>query len=235
MNGVLRTSQGQLSSQVYEVLKRRIVEGIITPNSQISEPALESELGVSRTPLRRALNQLATEGLVIIYPQFGSFVAPISIEAAEQAQFIRQHLECGLIPDVVSLIDSRGKEELMFCIERQRHAWASGDAARFYELDEQLHSLFAQIAKREGVGQLIRQQKSHLDRIRHLSLPMTEQIPRLIDQHAAIVDAILKADEKAAQKALKLHLREIFKVIESLDLHTNLPAEPPRRRRIEGP
>jgi DNA-binding GntR family transcriptional regulator len=230
MNEVTRTSQGHLSTQVYDVLKKRIVEGQMAPESQISEPALQEELNVSRTPLRRALNQLADEGLVTVYPQFGSFVAPISLEAAEQAQFVRQHLECGLIADVIAQIDNRGKDDLQLCIERQRRVWSNGDAALFYELDEQLHSLFATIAGRPGVGQMIRQQKAHLDRIRHLSLPMVEQIPRLIEQHADVVDAIMGNNVSVAEAALKLHLREIFKVIENLGLRSEAATKLPKRK-----
>ncbi len=206
MNEVTRTSQGHLSTQIYDVLKKRIVEGEMSPESQIAEAALQEELSVSRTPLRRALNQLADEGLVTIYPQFGSFVAPISLEAAEQAQFVRQHLECGLIPDIVALIDDRGRDELQICIERQRRAWANSDAARFYELDEQLHGLFATISGRVGVGQIIRQQKAHLDRIRHLSLLMLEQIPKLIEQHSDIVSAIVAGDAVQAEAASQASL-----------------------------
>lgn len=235
MNEVTRTSQGHLSTQVYDVLKKRIVEGQMSPESQISEPTLQEELGVSRTPLRRALNQLADEGLVTVYPQFGSFVAPISLEAAEQAQFVRQHLECGLVPDIIEAIDNRGRDELQLCIERQRRAWANGDAALFYELDEDLHALFASISGRIGVGQIIRQQKAHLDRIRHLSLPMLEQIPRLIEQHADVVDAIIKGDVPGAEAALRLHLREIFKVIESLGLRSHATTKLPKRKSNRHP
>lgn len=122
-----------------------------------------------------------------------------------------------------------GKDELELCIERQRRACANDDTALFYELDEQLHTMFAKISGREGVGQIIRQQKVHLDRIRHLSLPMPEQVPRLIEQHADVVSAIVDGDEATAKAALELHLREIFQVIEGLGLRNRTSSGPPKR------
>lgn len=153
-----------------------------------------------------------------------------SLDAAEQAQFVRQHLECGLVPDIIASIDDRGRDELLACMERQRQALAADNPALFYELDEELHALVAALSGRVGVGQIIRQQKAHLDRIRRLSLPMVEQIPRLIDQHEAVVSAIIAGDAVTAETALRLHLREIFKVIENLGLRRQAETKVPKRR-----
>jgi DNA-binding GntR family transcriptional regulator len=65
----------------------------------MAELDLCRRLGVSRTPVREALIKLADADLVRIYPQSGSFVAPISREAFGHAQFIREHLECALVAE----------------------------------------------------------------------------------------------------------------------------------------
>lgn len=230
MTKISRRSQGQLSDQIYELLKQRIVSGEMAPESQVSELPLQEEFGVSNTPVRRALKLLETDGLVVIYPQFGTFVAPLSLEAAEQAQFIREHLECALVPDIVARLDSRGEDELLSCLHRQKQALADGNPSQFYDLDEQLHAHFASLAGREGVGQIIRQQKVHLDRIRRLSLPIHDQIPRLIGQHEAVVAALVARNAIEAETALRLHLREFFSTLESLGLPSQATRTMARRQ-----
>src|SRR5271169_5531346 len=86
-----------LSDQTYDTLRVLIVRGEMAPGTRLSEPELMDRLSIGRTPLREALLRLAQDGLVAIYPQSGSFVAPIRLEEVEEAQFIREHLECAII------------------------------------------------------------------------------------------------------------------------------------------
>lgn len=230
MSGLMKHNQRMLSDQIYELLKGKIITGEWSPQSQIFDIQLAEQLQVSRSPLRVALQKLAGDGLVTIYPQFGSFVAPISLEAAEQAQFIREHLECALIEDVLTNITERDKAGLVRSLELQKDAHRQGDFALFYSLDEDLHTDIARISGREGVGALIRQQKMHLDRVRHLSLPLDDQIPKLIEQHSAIIDNIVKGDEAGTKASLRTHLREIFQSIEMLGLRREQEIPVPRRQ-----
>jgi DNA-binding GntR family transcriptional regulator len=99
----------------------------------------------------------------------------------------------------------------------------------FYELDEALHAAFAECAGRPGVWRLIQQSKLHMDRVRLLSLPIASQVPRLVKQHHAIVNALARRDPDAAEAALRQHLREVFATIAELGL--NAVEDPPLRRR----
>ncbi len=92
---------GRLADQVYGRLLDEIVSGALPPGTPMAELDLCRRLGVSRTPVREALIKLADADLVRIYPQSGSFVAPISREAFGHAQFIREHLECALVAEAV--------------------------------------------------------------------------------------------------------------------------------------
>jgi DNA-binding GntR family transcriptional regulator len=221
----------RLSDQAYAALRRLIVRGDFPPGAQLIEGDLAAQLGISRTPLREALLRLAEEGLVVVYPQFGSFVAPIQIDAAREAQFIREHLERAVIRDLARTIDARGMARLQDNVTQQEAAARDGDADRFYELDEELHATFAELANHPGVWKLLQQTKAHLDRVRRLSLPLPDHIPRLLVQHRAIVAALATHDEADADAALRDHLREVFNTIASLDLGGQTAMPPLQRRR----
>jgi DNA-binding GntR family transcriptional regulator len=208
----------RLSDQAYDTLRRLIVRGELAPGARLHEPELIEQLRVGRTPLREALLLLAQEGLVQLLPQSGSFVAAIDIARVREAQFIREHLECGIIREIASGIDRRGLSDLRRLVDQQDAAHEDGDTARFYDLDEDLHARFCHLAGRPRVWRVIQDNKLHMDRVRQLSLPIAEQIPRLIGQHRAILAALAMGDQDGAEAALRTHLREVFATIDTLRL-----------------
>ena len=219
MSGILER-RIKLSDQAYEALRRMILRGDLAPGARLSEPELTVQLGIGRTPLREALLLLAQEGLIQLLPQSGSFVSSIDLDQVREAQFIREHLECGIIRQVAACVDRRGLSDIRRLLEQQQEAHEDQDPDRFYDLDEDLHATFCRIAGRPGVWRLIHQSKVHMDRVRQLSLPMVDQIPRLIGQHRAILDALGQGDPDDAEAALRTHLREVFATIDTLQLDT---------------
>ena len=225
----------RLAERVYQALRQEIVDGRLMPDSQISEQDVAARLKVSRTPLREALVRLVEEGLAVVYPQFGTFVAPIRLEAVMEAQFVREHLECALIREAAARADARAIRRFRDNLAGQSRAADDNDHAAFYTLDEELHAGFAEAAGRPGVWRLIQQSKVQMDRVRLLSLPMNRQLPLLIEQHRAIVDALAKGDADEAEAALRGHLREVFATAKTLGLEDEASADLPKRRRRAAP
>jgi len=78
-----------VAMQVFTHLRHLILTLKLQPSQALSEKDLSLRLGVSRTPIREALIRLADEGLVDIFPQRGTLVAPIRVAEVIEAQFIR--------------------------------------------------------------------------------------------------------------------------------------------------
>jgi DNA-binding GntR family transcriptional regulator len=222
----------RLADQVYERLLDDIVRGALPPGTPMAELDLCERLGVSRTPVREALIKLADADLVRIYPQSGSFVAPISREAFGEAQFIREHLECAIVAEAVRFIDATALRELGALIERQENATAP---AEFYASDEAFHHAIARISRHEQVWQVIRQTKIHFDRVRHLTLQEDAgHIPLLIEQHREILAGLSALNEAQAVAAMRRHLREVFRRADGIfarQEETAAQAEAKSRRR----
>lgn len=223
-------SRPRLSDTVYAALRDMIVRAEMPPGSRIAESEIAERLGMSRTPIREALLRLADEGLVQMFPQSGIFVTPICLVTVNEAQFIREHLECAVIRDLAVSVGPSGMAMLRAILMRQEAAQRSGDLNEFYALDEALHAQFCTLARREGVWRVIQHRKTHLDRVRWLSLPVADQIPRLIEQHQAIVDALCQHDPDTAEMSLRVHLREVYATIERLGLGDRKETAPPLRR-----
>lgn len=221
----------RLAVQVFETIKEEIVSGVLPPDAQLSEADLSERLGVSRTPVREALIKLAEDGLVRIIPQVGTFVAPISIDSVNEAQFIREHLECALIVDAVRRMDKTTLHRLQDNLEQQDRAVRYNDWDKFYELDEAMHTLLAQASGHAQTWRIVQQSKVHMDRVRHVSFRMPDHMAKLIGQHKAIINAVADGDEERAKEALRRHLREIISTVEKLGLSGTKQETPPSRRR----
>ena len=86
-----------VTAQVYSHLRNLILRLHLKPGEALSEQELSVKLGLSRTPVREAFIRLAEEGLVDVYPQRGTLVAPIRIAEVKEAHFIRRLLEFAIV------------------------------------------------------------------------------------------------------------------------------------------
>ncbi len=82
-----------LSRQAYERLRDQIITLKLAPGTLLDEAELMASLGLGRTPIREALQRLACEGLVVIRPRRGTYVAPLSLTDLQQIFELRQELE----------------------------------------------------------------------------------------------------------------------------------------------
>src|ERR1700749_2521229 len=87
------------ADQGYEALREAIITCRLEPNEAISENRLCGMFHVSRSPGRTAITRLAEDGLIDIFPQRGTFVAPIKLKRVRDAQFARQALEMALVAE----------------------------------------------------------------------------------------------------------------------------------------
>jgi DNA-binding GntR family transcriptional regulator len=197
-------------AQVYAMIQEEIVALEFKPGQPLSEKELAVRYGVSRTPAREALLQLADEGLVEIYPQSGTYVARISVHGVTEAQFIREALECAALRRAVERITAADVKRLELNLDHQRDAQEANDVATFYILDEAFHQALVERSGFPGVWPVAQRAKVHLNRARRLSLPEISTVGELIDQHAHVLERVAAGDARAAEAALAQHLRMVL-------------------------
>jgi len=107
---------------VYEALTQAILEYAIKPDERLNIEELADKLGVSLTPVRSAMQRLATEGLVEIRPRSGRFVASLTAQDVEETPKIRCALECLAAEDAarnLSAQDIRHLRERLRSLHKQ--------------------------------------------------------------------------------------------------------------------
>lgn len=200
----------------YGAILDAIVRAEFEPGRQLSENELAAWLGVSRTPVREALARLREDGLVEIVAQLGTFVAPISPRAVTDAQFVREALECAAVRRAAELARTDDIAELEAILRDQHRAVRDGDHDAFYVLDDDFHHALCDLSGHAAVWSLGQRIKSHLNRVRRLSLPAPSYLEEMVGEHEQVLAAVGSNDPDAAESTLRHHLRMVLREIPRL-------------------
>jgi DNA-binding GntR family transcriptional regulator len=214
---ILEPGGGPIAAQVVRALRHAIVTMRLRPGEMLSEQEIAGRFGVSRSPVREAFIKLSEVGLVRVLPQRGTRVAPISYAAVEDARFVREAVETAIVREA----SARGlapRGALADNLARQRAAARARDGEAFFALDEEFHRLLAEAAGRASAFKVIEDVKAQMDRVRYLATPGATPMGVLVDQHAAIADAVAAADPDRAAAGMRAHLSEILQSLPALAL-----------------
>jgi GntR family transcriptional regulator, rspAB operon transcriptional repressor len=204
------------AEQVYRLLREAIITCRIRPNEAISENRICGMFGVSRSPVRIAVTRLAEDGLIDIFPQRGTFVAPIKLRDVHESQFARTALEIALVREAALRWTVDHRTQIHSNIDAQRRHAASGATWEFYLDNERFHRLIAEAADLAGVWKTVQSVKMLWDRIGHIANRVPGHMDDIIAEHLAIVDALDRNDAEAAAAAMKAHLRSVYNAIARL-------------------
>lgn len=202
------------TERVYQDLRRRIRELEMQPGSQLRKNDIADEYGVSRGPVNEAIARLAAEGLVDVFPQSGSFVAPLRLEDVRASLLIRTGLEVEAIRRVTPIADDSLIEDLEKNLEEQAAALKKGNMVRMHDLDEAFHATIMRAVKLPGAERLLDRARAILDRPRFHALPGKGRPKATYIEHARIVDAIRTRDAELAGAAMRVHLVLVSQSIE---------------------
>jgi DNA-binding GntR family transcriptional regulator len=209
-----QASDTSKAERVYNDLRRRIRELTLPPGAPLRRDEIALELGVSRAPVSEAIARLADEALVEVFPQHGSFVAPIRAADVRESLFIRTALEVEAArraseardPDLMARLDAN--------LAAQAGALTAGDLAVFYDLDDAMHATIFHVLDMPRAQRLLAAARAPLDRPRRLGLPEEGRPEETLAEHRRLVDAIRSGDAEFAGAAMRLHLATVARIVE---------------------
>lgn len=191
----------------YDKIREDIVYCAITPGQKLSASVLETQLGIGRTPVREALVRLGQQGIVYTVPQSGTYVSKIDMREAENARFMREHLETSIAMECAALISSQQCNILEGLIKIQREAAAKKDAYAFFRSDNLFHEELFRIAGRHDIWRWIADNSTNLERFRWLRTQVIDlNWDTIISQHEQLFSAITNGDPEEARFLTSMHL-----------------------------
>lgn len=196
--------------KISDVLRERIEEQIATgelpPGSTLDEAALVEAHGVSRTPVREALIQLAAEGLIEMRPRHGAVVTSIGPGRLIEMFEVMAELEsmCGRL---AARRMSVGEHKLLAkAHEDCEKARAAQDPDAYFYANEQFHAAIYAGSHNQFLSEQAQQLHRRLRPYRRLQLRVRDRMGSSYNEHAAIVQAITNGDSQAASAALHGHI-----------------------------
>jgi DNA-binding GntR family transcriptional regulator len=204
------------SERVYNFLRRKIRELEIPPGTALRKNEIALECGVSRAPVSEAITRLASEGLVDVFAQNGSFVAPIRPHDIREALFIRTALEVEAIKKVAREADQTMLDQLEQNVQEQKDALGEDelDLVRLDDLDEMFHATIMAAIHSARIQHLLDAARALMDRPRFLALPERHRPEDTVNEHSRILDAIRTGDPELAGAAMRVHLNRVSDAIE---------------------
>jgi DNA-binding GntR family transcriptional regulator len=196
----------KISERLRESIEEQIATGELAPGSSLDELTLAAQHGVSRTPVREALIQLAAEGLIELRPRKGAVVT--SLEPARLLEMFEVMAEleamCGRL--AARRMSDAERRALVALHEACAGAREQGDPDAYFYGNERFHeALYA--GSHNG---FLRQQAQALHRrlrpYRRLQLRVRRRLEASYAEHQQVVDAILHGDAEAAAAALRSHV-----------------------------
>jgi len=192
-----------LKEKVYDIVKGKIIKGEYRPNTHLDEKALITELEVSRTPFREAMNRLELEGLIKIIPRRGFFVSEISVKNINDIFQARHIIEPELIECSMESID----REKLVQIRNKFQMWRELSRKELHILDWELHYLILESTKNDYLIKMMSNIYEQNQRMRTLAIRETTRVQESVGEHLRIIDAILTGDVHEAKEACKVHTR----------------------------
>ena len=195
-----------LYEEVAEQLRQRIFRRELEPGSWIDELKIAEEFGISRTPLREALKVLAAEGLVTMKVRRGAYVTEMSEKDLRDVYHLLSLLES----DAAGVVAERATPEQQQTL-RDLHAElesAAGNREAFFSVNERFHMALLDMADNRWRSQMVADLRKVMKLNRHNSLFKQGRIEDSLNEHRAILDAMLSRDPEGTRRAMQAHFAQ---------------------------
>lgn len=209
---------GSRVDHVYARVKDDIFDFRLLPGDRFTESQVAERLGVSRTPVREALYRLEREGYLFVHFRNGWSVRPFDFVMFENLYELRMVLESAAVRKLCDQTDLSRIEtlkQIWLCPESERER----DALAASELDEGFHTTLVDAADNPELARVHNDVIERIRIIRRLDFTQSYRVERTYDEHAQILQAILRHRADQAVMLLNTHIAESRAEVRKITLH----------------
>lgn len=195
------------AAQIRQELADLIIAGELPPGSALEEKPLAARFGVSRTPVRDALRELAGTGLVSIHAGRGAFVAKVDPRLLQELFEAQAEVEALCARFAAARMRATDRHELELLQVDAEESMRSGDDSAFSEYNDRLHDLTYTGSNNAVMIEMARnlRQRAAPFRVRQFYLEH-DRMKSSVVEHAAITAAIVAGDGEEAARSMRAHI-----------------------------
>ncbi len=196
----------RIADSIATALVNDIVAGAIAPGTRLDETALSTRFGVSRTPVREALQRLTSSGFAEQLPRRGTFVRKISLREMVEMFEVMAELEALSARLAARRLTAEQRAALDRALTDCAEAAATGDTDAYYEANEVFHQLIYRASGNRFLAEQARSLQGRLQPYRRLQLRAGDRMRHSLAEHRAIVAAIVSGDQAEVDSVVKAHV-----------------------------
>jgi DNA-binding GntR family transcriptional regulator len=201
---MLSQAPAPLKEKAYSYLKEAIISGEIVPGSPISEYRLAEVLGISRTPVREALNQLELEGFLTSIPGKGMLVRAVTAEFVLEIFEYREAIEGFACRLAAMRMSEATRSELVNVFLRTT---PPQDIESLLRIGDSLHSAVRNACANSTLESSLDRVRDHVKRLRLLAAKIPQRAERSFVEHQRIIEALADNDADLAETMMRDHIR----------------------------
>ncbi|MGE5509652.1 MAG: GntR family transcriptional regulator [Bacteroidota bacterium] len=198
----------RLAELVYGEMKRAIINAEFERERFYSEQELAELFGVSRAPVRDATIRLSNEGLISVRSNRGMRVVELDPQAIAECYEMREVLECWIVRKLAKQATDDQRARIRHSLGEQRKIVARSDSEAWVAANAAFHVLLAELAGNSRITRSIASISDQMQRVGRTLIPKERPMREVFQQHAAVVDGILKGKPAEAERAMRHHLTE---------------------------
>lgn len=195
-----------LREHILIMLRDAILAGEFKPGQKLVETELASQMGVSRAPIREALQTLNTEGLVEIVPYHGTTVRQLTTTDIEELYSLRIVLESFAVQRIIAQQNPEHIDILQNLYEEMLAAANGQDVVVVSEIDRQFHDTLIELSNHSLLMSTWNSVAMRVRQVMALRNMVNDDIKQIAYNHLPIINAIEKSDEATALKLLQAHI-----------------------------
>ena len=202
-------AKANLRERVLRALRAAIVSGELTPGEVYSAPSLAATFGVSATPVREAMLDLAKENLVAVVPNKGFRVTVVDEEQLDQITAIRRLLEPPVVAEVTALIPAEDFAGLRRLAQEIVDGARAGDLAQYTEADNEFHLRLLAYSGNQRLVDLVAELRGQTRLVGLASLLDRGQLVSSAREHLELMDLMQRRDAAAVEAFMNRHINHI--------------------------
>jgi DNA-binding GntR family transcriptional regulator len=197
------------TQRAYQQLQEWITTLHLAPGELLNEQALAADLGTGLVAVQEALKLLAHDGLVVITPRHGIYVAEANVADLAELSELRMPLE-GLAARLAAQRATPDDLVVLDSLCREQAALPDGEPHRLFDLDHRFHQAIAAAAHNRYLARTLEQFFGLARRLWFLALPKLVSLPGAVEAHVALVEAIKAGDAGRAEQLMREHVAGFY-------------------------
>lgn len=202
----MKQPQKWSTDSIYQSLRQRIMDFDLYPGARVTEERLADEFGVSRTPVREALQRLSAEDYLTIKPKKGCFIRELHVFELLEYYDVRIGLEIEVIELLGRRVPHRAMMELADRWDPARQSMGNVGDESFRAAEEGFHLELAELTGNLTLQRHLTEINDHIRVLRRFGFPDEDAVISTYEEHHDICRAILRGDIDEAKRGMRHHI-----------------------------